>query len=258
MPPRFNTNVVKSAQSALRRLGHAVPVHGTVDGATTRALTQVQSAAGLPVTGLPDPPTLAALGVSSSPTSSAAATVSTTSPLPPAPPAPIGGNIMSTSKAYKATAKRVPLVFSAVIAGGASQVFSVIPQFTFRLEHMVVDPGTAASVTLTPPSVGPNIQIAGGNNNTTFTGATFPPAQTKCMELGCDIASEGNQISVTAASTLTTGSATYSLWLMGTCGEQMNATEMAAHAKNVAAGITPAGNWSAGIAPAGSWTGPRS
>lgn len=161
-----------------------------------------------------------------------------------------------TTKAWKGTAKRVPLIYSASIAAAATVNFTAVVQFNFRAEHMVWDPATATTVSSTLLSVGPNLQIAGGNNNATFSGQMFPPTQTFCMELGCDIASEGNSVSFSATSTLTSGSATYSAWVMGTCAEQMSQQEVQ---KAAQAGITAAGLWhgQAGVTAGQMWTGAK-
>ena len=160
------------------------------------------------------------------------------------------------NKTWKATSKRVPLVLSQSINNGTSFTFNVIPQFPFRADHLVCDVGTASSLSVTMISVGPNLQIAGGANNAVFSGLTFPPTQTWCMELGCDIANEGNQLSLTATSTLTTGSATYAIWINGTCAVEATGSQAQAHAASVAAGISQAGNWVGGISPAAQYRGP--
>jgi hypothetical protein len=157
------------------------------------------------------------------------------------------------SKYWKGTPKRVPLVLSQSLGALATFQFQVIPQFPFRGEHVIVDPGIAVNLTVQPPTVGPNVQVAGGSNTANLNGALFPPTQTDCLRWGMDIANEGNQLTMNVASLLTSTPMTANILIMGTVVEEMSASEKSAIMQKQAAGIAPAGNYHAGISPAGSY-----
>jgi hypothetical protein len=158
-----------------------------------------------------------------------------------------------SQKYWQSTPKRVPLVLSQSLTALQSYQFQVTPQFPFRGEHVIVDPGIAANLTVQPPTVGPNVQVAGGSNTANLNGAMFPPTQTKCLEWGMDIANEGNQLTLNVASLLTSTTMTANVLIMGTVAEEMTPAQKTATMQRQAAGISPAGNYHAGISPAGNY-----
>lgn len=158
-------------------------------------------------------------------------------------------------KAWQGTEKRVPLVLAQTLTALQSVQFQIIPQFPFRGEQLVVDPQIAASCTVQPPSVGPNVQVAGGSNTAAVSGQMFPPNQTDCLKFGMDVANEGNQLSLVVASLLTSTSLNFAAYLMGTVAEEMSPAQAAAAGAAQRAGISPARSYMgrAGISPAGTF-----
>jgi hypothetical protein len=173
----------------------------------------------------------------------------------PSPPtfSSSNGGVMNTGDMFQGTTKRVPLVLSASLGALGTFQFQVTPQFDFRGEHVIVDPSIAPNATVTPISVGPNVQVAGGSNQATMSGQLFPPTQTDCLRFGMDIANQGNQLTLTAASLLTSTSMTFTALVMGTVCAKMSDQARRNHSNAVNAGLAPAGAYSAGLAPAGAY-----
>lgn len=149
---------------------------------------------------------------------------------------------MNLSTHFTGTEKRVPLVLAQSIGALASVQFQITPQFDFRGEYLIVDPAIAASCTVQPPTVGPNVQVAGGSNTGAVSGQMFAPTQTDAMRWGMDIANQGNQLTLTVTSLLTSTSLAFGAYIMGTV--------VAAGGVGARAGIAPAAMYRAGIAPA--------
>ena len=159
-----------------------------------------------------------------------------------------------SDKKWQGTSKRVPLVLAQLLGALGTAAFQVTPQFPFRGENLIVDPAIAASSTVQPPTVGPNVQVAGGSNTAAASGLMFPPTQTDCLRWGMDVANEGNQLTLNAASILTSTSMNFVAYIMGTVASEMTPAQVQAHSQRVQAGISPAGNFAAGITPGQSYT----
>jgi hypothetical protein len=119
-------------------------------------------------------------------------------------------------KVYKSTGFRVPLILSATIAPLGTAQISINPQMDFRGENLVIDPTIIGpNCTVTIPVVGTVPQIAGGNAAAGVPGTMFPPNQNGALDFTMDIANQGNALSTTVVSTLTSVTMSFVALLFG-------------------------------------------
>lgn len=127
----------------------------------------------------------------------------------------------SRNKVFKPTGFRVPLILSATIAPLGTAQISINPQMDFRGENLVVDPTVIGpNCTVTIPTVGTVPQIAGGQANAGVPGTMFQPNQCGALDFTMDIANQGNALSTTVVSTLTSLTMSFVALLFGREVEQ--------------------------------------